>query len=351
MIAGMVRILETPVANLPVKVGALEIITDENGEFSVSVPANDVADLSSGLLAVGYEKIAGIETEVLAGKGAEIAAIAQANGGSIIIDAVQRVKPEELCYISDAQTGAGFIRFPFTNRFGTTLTVESDKLNTITSLADPSRGSDQEPYPLADFESIDADKPDGYLGFEWPLGYFVWFDPARNQQVVSAQWKLINEVRSLDQPLPEVPLCASPASLNRCSQYTAELSNRLYSQMFTSVTRLIQLAEKAAKKGKWRNRDGNFRNPFLGRAAMSLRATRQLLNQLGSPAYICPSGVPQGCSTAKFPKEQLLNNFDQILRVKLPQELRFLNKAMVPERIKFRKALNDQPDEFVVCKR
>lgn len=347
----MVRILGTPVAHVPVQVGNRTATTDESGEFSVLVPPRDVADISSGLLAVRYEKIAGIETEVLLGSGSEMAAIAQANGGSLIIEATQRVLPEELCYITDPQTGAGFIRFPFTNRFGSTLAVESDKLNVITSLADPSRGSDQEPYPLADFESVDADKPDGYLGFEWPLQYFVWFDPVRNQEVVSAQWKLINEIRALDQPLSEVPLCPSAALLDRCSQYTAELSNKLYSQMFSSVTRLTQLAESAARKGQWRNRDGRFRNPFLSRAAMSLRATRRLLSQVGSPAYICPAGLPQGCSVTKFPKEEILYQFDQILRVKLPNPLKFLNKAIGPERVKFRKALKEQPDEVVICKR
>lgn len=317
----------------------------------MSVSANGVADISSGLLAVGFEKIAGIDTEVLPGTGLQIAAIAQANGGSIIIDAIQRVHAEELCYIADPVTGAGFIRFPFTNRFGTTLTVNSDKLNVITSLADPSRGADQEPYPLADFESIDVDKPDGYLGFEWQVGYFRWFDPLRNQEVISAQWRLINEVRSIDQPLSEISICSAPALLERCSQYTTQFSNKLYSQMFSSVSRLSQLAEKAARKGKWRKRDGKFRNPFLERAAKSLRDTRNLLNQIGSPAYICPVGTPQGCTVYKFPKEQLMSHFDQLIRVKLPAELKFLNKAIVPERIKFRKALNEQPDEFIICKR
>jgi hypothetical protein len=349
-IAGVVKIKETPVPNLPVQLGSRVVTTNESGEFSVFVPSADVADISSGLLAVGYEKIAGIETEILTGTGSEIAAIAQANGGWIVIEAIQRVKPEDLCYITDSKTGAGFIRFAFTNRFGSTLTVESDKLNLISSLADPSRGSDQEPYPLSDFESIEADKPDGYLGFEWPLRYFVWFDPVRNQEVVSAQWKLINEIRSLDQPLSEVPLCPAPALLDGCRQYTTELSNRLYAQMFSTVTRLSQLAEAAARKGKWKNRDGRFRNPFLDRAARSLRTTRRLLNEVDSPAYVCPAGAPERCTATQFPKEQILNQFDQILRVKLPKALQFLNKAIGPERVKFRKALREQPDEIVLCK-
>jgi hypothetical protein len=313
--------------------------------------AVEVADISSGLLAVRYDTIAGVQAETLQGTAAEIATIAQMNGGVIVIEASQRVKPEPLCYIQDPSTGAGFIRFPFTNRFGSTLSVESDKLNSLTSLADPNRGSDQEPYPLADFESIEADKPDGHLGFEWSVNYFLWFDSARNSEVVSAQWKLINETVSLDQPLSEVPLCPVPALLDRCSAYSTQLSNRLYSQMFSSVTRLSQLAEKAAKRGKWRNRDGRFRNPYLGRAAKSLRNTRQLLNRLGNPAYVCPAGAPRGCSAVRFPKAEVLEQFDLILRVKLPNELKFLTKAIGPERLKFLKALREQPDSIVVCQR
>jgi hypothetical protein len=314
------------------------------------VVPSQVADISSGLLAVRYDTIAGIQTETLQGTGTEIAAIAQANGGIIVIDATQRVKPEPLCYIQDPISGAGFIRFPFTNRYGTTLSVESDKLNSLTSLADPSRGPDQEPYPLADFESIEEDKPDGHLGFEWSINYFLWFDSARNSEIVSAQWKLINETVSLDQPLSEIPLCPAPILLDRCSTYSTQLSNRLYSQMFSSVTRLSQLADKAAKRGKWRNRDGRFRNPYLGRAARSLRNTRAILNRLGSPAYVCPAGLPQGCSSVRFPKAEVLQQFDLILQVKIPKELKFLNKAIGPERLKFLKALREQPDSVVVCR-
>jgi hypothetical protein len=351
VIAGIVRIAETPVAFLPVSVGMHSLVTDEQGQFSIEVVPSERADVASGLLAVRYDSIAGIATEMLEGTGAEISAIVQASGGMLVIDATQRVKPEQLCYVQDPATGAGFIRFPFTNRFGSTLTVESDKLNALTSLADPSRGPDQEPYPLADFESTEADKPDGYLGFEWSVNYFAWFDPARNSQVVSAQWKLINETVSLDQPLAEVPLCPSPALLDRCSRYSTQLSNRLYSQMFSSVTRLSQLAEKAAQRGKWKNRDGRFRNPYLGRAAQSLRNTRKLLSRIGSPAFICAAGAPQGCSVVRFPKAEVLTQFDLILKVKLPKELKFLNKALGPERAKFLAALREQPDSIVVCQR
>lgn len=340
----------TPIADLPVVVGAQTVTTNEQGEFAVAVPPASVADIASGLLAVRYDVIAGLETEVLQGTGAEIAAIAQANGGVIVIDASQRVNPEPLCYIQDPSSGAGFIRFPFTNRYGATLSVESDKLNSLTSLADPSRGPDQEPYPLAHFDSIEADKPDGHLGFEWSVNYFLWFDSARNSEIVSAQWKLINETVSLDQPLSEVPLCPVPILLERCSTYSTQLANRLYSQMFSSVTRLSQLADKAAKRGKWRNRDGRFRNPYLGRAANSLRNTRALLNRIGNPAYICPAGLPPGCSSVRFPKAEVLQQFDLILRVRIPKELKFLNKALGPERLKFLRALREQPDSVVVCR-
>jgi len=350
-IVGVVRIAETPIADLPVVVGVHSLVTDEQGQFSIEVLPTERADVASGLLAVRYDTIVGIATEVLAGTGAEIAAIAQANGDLLVIDATQRVKPEQLCYVQDATTGAGFIRFPFTNRYVSTLTVQSDKLNTLTSLADPSRGADQEPYPLADFESTEANLPDGYLGFEWSVNFFRWFDPVRNSEVVSAQWKLINETVLLDQPLAEVPLCPSPALLDRCTTYSTQLSNRLYSQMFSSVTRLSQLAEQAAKRGKWRNRDGKFRNPYLGRVAQSLRNTRKLLSRIGSPAFVCPAAAPQGCSVVTFPKAEVLTQFDLILQVKLPKALKFLNKALAAERVKFLAALREQPNSVVVCRR
>lgn len=350
VISGIVRISGTPIADLPVLVGVQSVTTDQQGEFSVSRPPSEVADVASGLLAVRFDAIAGIETEVLQGTGADVAAIAQASGGSLVIDATQRVKPEPLCFLQQGDSG-GMIRFPFTNRYGSTLTVESDKLNSLTSLADPSRGSDQEPYPLADFESTEADKPDGHLGFEWSVNYFLWFDSTRNSEIVSAQWKLINETVSIDQPLSEVPLCPLPILLDRCSTYTRQISNKLYEQMFSSVTELTRQADRAAKRGKWRNRKGKFRTPFFRRAATSLRITREVLNRLGNPAYICPAGAPQGCSTIRFPKVEVLGQFDSILKVKLPKELRFLYRVLGSERIKFLRSLKEQPDSIVVCQR
>jgi hypothetical protein len=327
------------------------INTDQSGEFSLEISSAAVADISSGLLAIRYDLIAGIEGETLQGSGAEIAAIAQSNGGGIVIDATQRVKPGPLCYVPDPETGSGSIRFPFTNRFGASLKVESDKLNSLTSLADPSRGPDEEPYPLADFDSTDSDKPDDYLGFEWPINYFSWYDPTRDAEVISAQWKLINEIVSLDQPLSEVPLCSQPGLFAGCTPYTAELSNRLYAQMFSTVTNLSKQAQMAARKGRWRNRDGRFRNPFLDQAARSLRNTKKLLSRIGNPAYVCIEAAPTGCSEIRYPKSEILEQFDRILRVKLPKELRFLNKAIAPERIKFVKLLRQQPKSVVNCQR
>lgn len=332
-------------------VGETAVNTDESGQFSLEVPAAAPADISSGLLAVRYDLIAGIERETLIGSGAEIAAIALANGGSIVIDATQRVKPGPLCYVADPETGSGSIRFPFTNRFGVTLKVESDKLNSLTSLSDPSRGADSEPYPLADFESIGDDKPDDYLGFEWPVNYFTWYDSVRDAEVVSAQWRLINETVSIDQPLSEVPICPSPGLLEGCTPYTTEIRNQLYSQMFSTVSNLSRLAEAAAKKGRWRRRDGRFRNPFYDQAAKSLRNTKKLLSRIGNPAFYCISAAPAGCSEIVYPKSEILEQFDRILRVKLPKELRFLNKAIGPERSKFVKLLRQQPKTVVNCQR
>ncbi len=336
-------------AYVPVIVGANLVETDADGRFNIAVPPASVADISSGLPAVKYEEIAGVTRESLPGTGLEISEIAQANGGLILINASQRVKPQPLCYVEDPNSGAGFIRFPFTNRSGVKLTVESDKLNYITSLADPSRGPDQEPYPLADFDPISDDQPDGYLGFEWPLRYFVWFDTARNSEIVSAEWKLINESASLDQPLSDVPLCESAGLIDSCNPYTTIESNRLYSQMFSTVTRLSQLAERAAKKGIWRNRTGKFRNPFLSRGATSLRTTKQLLNGLPNPGYLCPAALPTGCSYVAFPKGEITRQFDLILKVKLPPELKFLIKTMGQERNKFLAALRAQPNQLIRC--
>ncbi len=343
------RIELTPIADAPVRIGSHALITDNQGAFSIEVLPEERADISSGLLAIGFGSIAGIAGETLSGTGAEIASIAAGVGGAIVIEADQRVKPEALCYIRDANTGVGSIRFPFTNRYGVTLSVESDKLNSLTSVADPSKGPDREPYPLADFESIDTDRPDGYLGFEWPVNYFIWFDPARNSDIISAEWKLINRTVSLDQPLSEVPLCPSAARLDSCSAYTADLSNRIYAQMFSSVTRLSQIAEKAARKGIWKNRSGKFRNPYLDQAARSLRTTKFILNRLAKPAFICPAGLPNTCRMQEFPKTAILYQFDSILKVKLPKQLKFLIKSLGKERQKFLVELRKQPDSIVVC--
>lgn len=316
--------------------------SDENGLLQINVASDSVADVSSNLLAIKVESIAGTPVESLPGSASYISQVANSQGGVLDIVTSRRVKPEELCRLYDSELGAEAIRFPFTNRYGETLLVSSQGLNSIESVSGA-------PYPIASFGSIDISRPDGYLGFTWPLEHFKWFDPARNQEVISATWTLLGTRVSIDVPESQVPVCSQSGEYGGCTAFNDTLTNRIYEQALSSVTRLSNQALALRSRGVWKP-VGQVRTPYYVTAARSLRNIRALL-RLPNNRYVCAEVVPQACRAVSFPKAQLQSEFDKIFKVKLPPALRSLIRLVPSERKKFQTELAKVPSRYVTCGR
>jgi hypothetical protein len=343
LIEGIVSIDLTPLPAAPVNIGEVLVSTDVEGRFQAQVPLTQDAQISSGLKAIKFERIADEEREVLEGTGEEIATIAASKGGLIVVEASRRVNPEPICLAVSAETGAEVLWFRYTNRFGETLEVPQIELN---SLSSPSG----QPYPVSQFKSIDESKPDGFYGFEWATDFFTWFNSATNQEMVSASWTLLGKEVAVEQPKSEVPICPMSGELAGCTEFTRTLSNRLFQQTLSTVSYLSRQCERAKKKGEWKP-TGRFRNPYLEQAGRSLRAIRKELQALPANSYICDGATPAGCEARTYPKTELQQQFDRILQVKLPKGLKRLVKLYPTERRKFLAELGKQPTTYYYCGR
>lgn len=328
---------------MPIRVGSQAFTTDDNGKFMAQVSAADDASVSSGLEAIKIESINDVVRETLPGTGAEVVNAAALNGGLLAIEISSRVSLAPLCLARSVDTGGDVIWFRYTNRYGGPLDVEEQRLNRVFS---PSGV----PYPISRFESTDASKPDGWYGYEWPLDYFRDVVPGTDREVIRAAWELIGKKVTIEAPASEVPRCIDSLQDRGCSRYTVAMVNRLFRVATRTVRTLSDAATKAEREGRW-NPNGTFRKPVFDRAAESLRAIRQLLNQLPPEMFLCTGGAPQGCRQRTYPKTELLAHYDSIFKIRLPKALRHLTKLYPGERRKFLAELQRQPDQFVTCNR
>lgn len=333
----------TPFAAAPIRVGGSAFTSGDDGKFIAQVPPEEDASLSSGLKAIKIEEINGEQRETLPGTGSEIASIAAANGGIIQISVSSRIKAEPLCLAYSADGGQEVLWFRYTNRFGETLEVGDQRLNSILS---PSGL----PYPVSMFDSTDASKPDGFLGFEWALDYFKDIEPATNREIVRAVWKLLGKEVGLEQPKEEIPLCTESGGLRECIPVAPGSDSKIFEAAARTVNRLAKACEKAKKQGTWRPQ-GTFRIPYYKRAGTALRNIRKILNRIERERLLCQNVIPVGCLEKNYPKSQLLEQFDSILRVKLPKGLTHLVKKYPAERRYFILEMNKQPDRYVTCRR
>jgi hypothetical protein len=333
----------TPFAAAPIQVGDSLFTSGDDGRFVAQVLPEQDASISSGLKAIKIEEINGEERETLPGSGAEIASIAVANGGVIQIAVSRRVKAEPLCLAYSADGSQEVLWFRYTNRFGETLEVADQQLN---SLLSPSGL----PYPVSKFESTNQDQPDGFFGFEWALDYFKDIEPVTNKEIIRAVWKLLGKEVSLEQPKEEVPLCSESGDLRGCLPLPAHSNGRIFEAASRTVNRLAKECEKAKIRGIWKPQ-GTFRIPYYKRAGTALRRIREILNQIDREGLLCRDLIPAGCSEQTYPKSRLLEQFDSILKVKLPKGLRHLVKRYPGERRYFIAELNKQPDRYIKCPR
>jgi hypothetical protein len=344
-IRGIVVTEQTPLPWAPLLVGQFNITADQDGRFEVSLPAEQDASVASGLEALRIIDFNGEEMEILPGTAAEIERFAAARGSELIINAISRVIPGPMCRTFSDENGEELLRFPYTNRYFKQLEVSSSLLNTIWSVSgNAAPGALFEASPDTTPEPL----PDNYYGFELPISHFTWTD-SNSQERVSAVWRILGKQVQTETLRSEIPFCSEPDTLTDCTKLPSSLRNRIFEQAVSTVTRLSKGAVKAKKSGRWKPR-GKFRNPYLiKRAAAALASIRAILRGLPANQYFCANGAKAPCSNQRFPKTQLLKQFDQILKVKLPNELRHLQKTYPRERKAFIAELQKYPDIFTSC--
>jgi len=331
---------ETPLPYAPLVFGSLAVTADPDGRFEVSVRSNEDASVSSGLPALQILDFNGEVTEVLTGTGQQIAEFAAAYDSELRVNAISRIKPENMCRTFSSDTGEEALRFPYTSRYSEQLEVTSANLNTLFSISGA-------PYPLSLFEASSVELPDGFYGFEWPLSHFVWIGSDGTERV-SAAWKILGKQSQVEDRKSDVPWCAGAGGLDQCVPYSGDLNNRIFRQAVSTVTALSRAAVRAKAQGIWKP-TGRLRIPFFKRAAQSLSKIRFILSQLLPNRFICPGAAPPQCVVATFPKAELMREFESMLTVKWPRGLLHLRKTFPKERQAFRNELARQPDKYASC--
>jgi len=308
-----------------------------------TVNLEEDASVSSALAAIKFERFNGEGRETLSGNGQQIAQFVAARGDRLEIDAKALVRPEPLCKTYSTTSGAEVIRFSYTNRQSKTLEVLSDGLNQLSSITG-------QPFPAAEFKPTDESLPDGYYGFEWPINEFIWRDVSQEERV-AASWRLLGQVVSLDKLSVDVPLCSEQGDYRGCSPVTDELSEQLFQQALRTVSNISDTITKGLKKGTWKAA-GKLRGIYLKGAAGSLRNIRETLRALPKTRYVCVGAGRPTCSDMTYPKQQLMLDFDKLIKFKMPVALRKIKgivRTHAQQRKVFIQMLGRQPDRFTTC--
>jgi hypothetical protein len=323
-------------------VGNATITAGPEGQFQVSVELNADASVSSGLKALMIRSFDGQEMEVLTGTGREVIEFVATYGAPLEVEMVRRVSPEPVCRTYGLATGEEILRSPYTNRYSEDLSVQAQNLNTLWSISG-------QPSPVSEFLRTDQSLPDGYYGFEWPIGHFVWLD-AEGRERVSATWRLLGKEVSVESLKSEVPFCELNGEIVGCEELSERMDNRIFQQAVATVTELSNLAVRAKRAGLWKP-VGRYRLPYFKRAAKALRIIRFILSGLLPNRYLCPDPSPPQCVKVVYPKSELLAQFESILRVKLPTGLRHLPRHYPRLRAAFVAELDKQPISYLSCAR
>jgi hypothetical protein len=136
-------------------------------------------------------------------------------------------------------------------------------------------------------------------------------------------------------------LCQEEGTI-RCEEISAQLIERLVSELRISVSGTLKIASRYMKLGK---------TPYLRTTARAIRTMRaQSASLLGS--YVCPQGaaLPNSCRRIKFPVEDLARTHAGIFSQPSPIKPRVFEKLQKLYNTRYRRFLNRSfPSEIVVC--
>jgi len=339
-IHGIVLTEETPFPWAPLLFGTAEVTAGPDGSFLAQVPVDHDASVRSGIDALRILHINDREMELLAGTGRDIAAFMEPYGQILKISVSSRIVPGDPCLSYSSDTGEEILRFPYTNRGAQRYEVISPDLNTVWSISGT-------PAPAPAFEATNEFIPNNYFGFEWPLANFTWLD-SNGIEHVSAIWRLLGQQREINLLKSEILPCVIEGTINECAPITAAMAEDVIRHTMDTIFKLSQAALKTRDSTHWKA-SGKPRIPYLKRAARAIKGMRSIINSMPKKRYICPGQAPATCSSAAFPKAALTEQFDSILKVKLPKGLKKLVKIYPKFRTMFLNELKKQPDTFTYC--
>jgi hypothetical protein len=322
-------------------VGASRLVTDSDGEFSITIPRSNDASISSDLQALRFESFNGDQREVLTGTANEIAAFIDQRGGKLEIAAKPLVRPEAICRSFSIADGGPVLRFPYSNRQSSVLRVDAGEINLLGSVSGV-------PEASGDFLPTDETLPDGHFAFEWPLSHFLW-NHSDSTEYVFASWRLLGQEVLLNQLTASVPFCLGEGRYTECYRVTSDIDLELIRQAEQSVKKITALARKASLRRRWRvpNRLSLMWNRQSG---SNLAYIKNLISSLPRIRYICASGpVPDGCARFNYPKRVLDQYFGAMSAGRLRIDLPELASAHILERRKFRSSMSRLGDSYVAC--
>ena len=318
----------------------MSVTAGPSGDFEIAVDLNQDASVMSGLPALKIDSFNDQESETLHGTGRDIVNFVATYGPSLEVAMSPRVTAETICRTYGTETGQDLLRFPYTNRHSIALTVESDLLNTLSSVTG-------NVSPIDTFYRTDSTNPAGYFGFELPIEHFIWFDQNGTERVI-ALWRLLGREIGVDSPKTDIQFCELGGELAGCQIVSETMDNKIFETAMAAARTLNTQAVKAKTSGRWKP-TGKFRSPHFSHAARANKAIRAILQSLPTNRYLCPERAPSGCSTITYPKDALIQQFQRMLRAKLPEGLQHLRKLYPKLRSRFVAEVEKQPSSFLAC--
>ena len=302
----------TPIPGAPIKVQAVELLTDDSGMISTTVPSGEVITVESGLPAIAFTPLSQLGSLF--------------GGGTIDIPATRLIEPsEQVCSVLVGVVPSVF--FPYSNSSGTALTVPLtySRLNRILS----PRGEAIPPELFA--PGITGN------GFTLPASYF------QSDSILAGTWEVLGTTATV----PSAPsVCVDTGVPENCDPVDLE---KIFRTTLRTITYLSSKSVQAGQRGTWKP-TGDFRGPYYTRGAKSLKSFRAIIDSYGAAPYVCSvQSASIGCATRKVDKALVKRTFDSIFNVKTPRGLTKV-KALVPaQKRAFNQMLATIPDEVSVC--
>jgi hypothetical protein len=319
-----------PYAEVAIESEHMNTVTtaDADGWFSIQVPETDTVTIKSAAKALKFIDINGNVVEELSGVASTLT-----TQNPFYIKSESQIKQGAMCQFT--QGGRAYIRFPYTQRTGETLSVTAGSRNYLISESGMQ-------LPVEEFENTGAGQANDSTSFSRPLSDFTAPDGS-----LTLEWYLYGSLAPRQNPLP---FCEGDGELNGCSTVTISGLDRVFNEISSAASDISRRI--VSNKGRI-SFSGKTRIVFYQRrVAPTLAQLRRVLNSIPASGYVCPV-QPSSCSTQTMPKKQILTALEALFKVKWPSELKpvvkSINKLAPPARQRLVALLSEYPDTITTC--